>query len=355
MIFPIARNFSGFVFVLHAFGLTSGGCNRHRPLEEKPASSASAATSAGPALSSTAQPAGSADRRPEFKWYGWIGDSSRSGIEATDTALDRFGNSLPGYSVAFAELGSWAEWLRLLPLAAPGTPVKNYRGEIVVPGDDEHLAAVVAIDTGTGDNQQSADIILRLHAEWRWFNEDFRMLYLAESKLELPVQKWSAGERLVSAGGKLKWVLQQAPQPKLDHAEFRAYLDSVFAWSDSRALLAESDALAPEKLEPGAFFLHAGHPSEVLIVLDVATSPKGDRALLLAQALNQAQSLHVIRPSRDTLWFPVRTDQPLQVPRVRPYSWKELRRMKLMLSAPEVACTGSLCPKAPQPSRAHGR
>jgi hypothetical protein len=279
-----------------------------------------------------------------------MGDSSRPVLATTDTAYDRFARAIPGYSLFVAELGSWTEWLRLLPLAAPGTPVRNFQGQIVVPGDDEHLAAVVAIDVGSRDIQQSADVILRMHAEWRWFSEDYRMLYLSDSELELPLQKWRAGERLVADGDQPKWVTQQAPQPKVDHAEFRAYLDSVFAWSDSRALLAESVALRPENLEPGAFFLHAGNPSEVLLVLDVATSPAGARAMLLAQALNPAENIHVLRPSRDSAWFPVRTDQPVRVPRAQPFSWTELRRLKLLQSVPEVACVGSLCPKTP-PSR----
>jgi hypothetical protein len=268
-------------------------------------------------------------------------------LETVDTAMHRFAHSLPGYSVFTDEPDSWSEWLRLLPLAAPGTPVRNYRGEIVVPGDDEHLAAVVAIDIGNRDIQQSADVILRLHAEWRWYIDDLRMLYLSDTKVELPLQKWVAGERLIEGEGQPSWIRQAAPTPKLEHAEFREYLDSVFTWSDGRALLAESVPLAPEVLEPGAFFLHEGHPAEVLVVLDVATSPAGKRAMLLAQALNPAENIHVIRPSRDSLWFPVRTDQPVRVPRAKPYAWKELRRMKPLRSRPKVECIGSLCPQGP--------
>jgi Domain of unknown function (4846) len=267
-----------------------------------------------------------------------------------DMVMSRFAHSLPGYSVFADEAESWSEWLRLLPLAAPGTPVRNHRGEIVVPADDEHVAAVVAIDIGTGNTQQSADVILRLHAEWRWWVSDLRMLYLTDSGAELPLQKWIAGDRLTTVGGEPTWTRQAAPKAELDHADFRAYLDSVLAWSDGRGLLAESVPLDPAGLEPGAFFLHDSHPAEALIVLDVATSPTGKRAMLLAQALNPAESIHVIRPSRESLWFPVRTDQPVLVPRTKPYGWKELRRLKPLRSRPAVECVGSLCPKAVAPT-----
>jgi hypothetical protein len=35
--------------------------------------------------------------------------------------------------------------------------------------------------------------------------------------------------------------------------------------------------------------------------------------MLLAQALNPAENMHVLRPGRDSAWFPVRTDQPVSV------------------------------------------
>jgi len=138
----------------------------------------------------------------------------------------------------------------------------------------------------------------------------------------------------------------------------RASLDAVFAWSDRRALLAESVALRAAELEPGAFFVNDGDPAEVLVVLDVATSPKGQRIMLLAHALNPASNLYVLRAGRDTPWYPVRTDRPVSVPHARPFSWQDLRRMKRLWSRPDVACVGSLCPPASpsahNPGQRHG-
>jgi hypothetical protein len=340
------------VVTLVAFLAWGGvGCRCDRPASMTAQSSASAdvAPSSNTVLTADVQPTGGVNPWPELEWYKWVEDSSRLMPKPVETAMHRFAGSLPGYTVFAGEAESWTEWLRLLPLAAPGTPVRNYRGEIVVPGDDEHLAAVVAIDVGTQNIQQSGDVILRLHAEWRWWVNDLRMLYLSDAKVELPLQKWVAGERLVASEGKPTWVRQAEPKPKLDYADFRAYLDSVFTWSDGQALLAESVPLAPESLEPGAFFLHEGHPAQVLIVLDVATSQDGKRAMLLAQAQSPGESLHVIRPNRNSVWFSVRTDQPVRVPRAKAYGWKELRRLKPLRSRPEVECIGSLCPQAKPP------
>jgi len=319
-------------------------CNRSPQVSSKSLPPVGAAPSAGPGATGSVRSANGTDSWPELRWYRWVEDSPRGMPKPVDTVMSRFGHSLPGYIVFADEAESWTEWLRLLPLAAPGTPVRNYKGEIVVPGDDEHLAAVVAIDIGAGDVQRSADAIVRLHAEWRWYADDFRMLYLSDARFELPLQRWGKGERLEAVQGQPSWRPQAVAQPKLDHAAFREYLDAVFAWSDGPALLAESELLSPAGLEPGAFFLHDEHPADVLMVLDVATSPAGKRAMLLAQALNPAEDIHVIRPSREAVWFPVQTDQPVRVPRAKPYGWNELRHMKRLRSRPEVACIGSMCP-----------
>jgi hypothetical protein len=344
----MTRSTVGLLSVLLACGCSGCRGNRGRIDTEPTGEPRRTATAVELPLPSAAQFAGNGDKRPELKWYGWFEDSLYPVVETTDTLWDRFAHAPPtGYSGSGGEPESWNEWLRLLPLAAPGTPVRNYRGEVVVPGDDEHLAAVVAIDVGTRDLQRSADVILRLYAEWRWFREDFRMLYLSDTSLELPLERWKAGERLVPAGTRPRWVTEQPPRPKLDHAAFREYLDSVFSWSDGRALLAESLKLSPENLEPGAFFVHAGHSAEVLVVLEVATSRSGERAMLLAHAASPAENIHVLRPNRDGAWFPVRTDQPVRIPRAQPFDWKELRRMKPLRTPPEFACIGSLCPNVP--------
>ncbi len=335
----VTRVTAGFWLVLLGSVCAGCRCDRRLPAEPEPRATSS----------SNADPSPDAGVWPELEWYGWIRDSSYPSPQPVDTVLRRFSFALPpGYSGTPAELGTWEEGLRLLPLAAPGTPVKDYRGQIVVPGDDEHLGAVVAIDLGPGDSQHSADAVLRLYAEWRWFKEDLRMLFLSDTNLELPLKRWLGGERLVAAGTGPRWVRGALPEPKPTRALFREYMSQVLAWSDGPALLAESVPLEPSDLGPGAFFLRRGDPAEALLVLDVGTSPAGERVMLLMQTLNPAENPHVLRPNRDTAWFKVRTDQPVIVPRSRPFSWRDLRRMKRLFSPPDVPCTGSLCPKTIQ-------
>ena len=124
--------------------------------------------------------------------------------------------------------------------------------------------------------------------------------------------------------------------------------------SDGVGLGDESEPIPPEALEPGAFFVRRGHPARALLVLDVGVSASGERLMLLAQALNPTENIHVIRPSRASAWFPVHADQPLRVPRSGVFDWEDLRRMKTLRSPPEKPCIGSLCPDA-RPPPGHAR
>jgi len=289
------------------------------------------------------------DPWPELSWYAWVADAASSMPRPIDTVRGRYVNSLPGYSVFGGEPESYSEWLRLLPLAGPGTPVRNYRGDVVVPGDDEYLAAVVAIDVGSDNLQKSTDVALRLHAEWRWFVRDHAMLYLTDSRFELPLKRWQAGDELSTKGLSPNWKTVAAPHPRASHADFRVFLDQIFALSDCSALVAESDPVVPERVEPGDFLLHRGRDPEVLMVLDVAKSRTGDRAVMLARSRNPAENIHIIRPNRASLWFPMRPAQPLRVARSQPFNWRELRRLRALRSTPNVACVGSMCPPTSPP------
>ena len=142
----------------------------------RPATPSSAAV-AGLAPGNSAGDAGSAagaggasaaSLQPEH--YRWLSATNLKFPPAVDTLEARFPPP-PGYQRVALAPGSFGQWLRRLPLAAPGTPVLNNSGGAAYSGEDEYVAGVVAIDVGAGDLQQSADAIVRLHAEWLWASD----------------------------------------------------------------------------------------------------------------------------------------------------------------------------------------
>jgi hypothetical protein len=266
--------------------------------------------------------------------YPWLGLAGEREFPKPDGTLEARIPAPPGYTRAKVEPGSFAEWLRSLPVAPEGTPARSHDGEVTLPGDDDYLAAVIAIDIGSGDLQQSADVIVRLHAEWLWSRGDKSSIsYLSATKLAMPLARWEKGQRLIASGPNVFWAVKTKPA-EVDYPEFRRYLDAVFNWANSTSLSRRSEPVSdPKALLAGDFFLQSGAPNNVAVVLDLAEKPSGERVALLGQARSPAESIHVVRPGKATAWFSVRPPVPVLTPHSKALAWEDLRRMSA--SAPE--------------------
>lgn len=305
-----------------------GACGKKTDPPEPTASAEPSAREVSSAIASVSASAARAPqppraRTPDPKLYQWLSD--KGAPKATETLLARF-DTPPGYQRVEAETGSFARYLRTLPLAAPGTPVVSYKGEELRKGDDEYLAAVVAIDVGKIDLQQSPDVVIRLHAEWQWSKGARDMTYRGATGLDMPLFRWARGERVVAVGSGVFW-LKKANPAELDHAEFRRFLDAVFTWANSTALSQQATPVEAKDVAPGDFFIHLGSPGHTLVVLDIAQKPDGSRVALFGQALNPAQNVFVLRLAGATPWFSLRPGEDVITPYTEAFTWQGLRRL----------------------------
>lgn len=293
------------------------------PFDRAEAASAASAASSGAAAPSGAPPA--AAYEADAKRYAWLGDDRD--FPKPDSSLEARFPAPPGYQRAKVEPGSLGEWLRALPMAPEGTAVKSFDGRETLAADDDYLAGVIAIDTGTADLQQSSDVIVRLHAEYLWARGDKdKISYSSATKLSMPLSRWEKGQRLIANGSNVFWV--KGKPSELGHAEFRRYLDAVFNWANSSSLARSSEPVAsPQDLRAGDFFLQNQEPNHVAVVLDLAEKASGERVALLGQARTPAESVHVVRPGKGTPWFSVRPPVPVLTPHSQALKWSELRRM----------------------------
>ena len=286
---------------------------------------------AAPAASSAAtaliEPPRKTDLDPHR--YRWLAANNPKLPAPVDSLEARFAVP-PGYARVAVPSGSFGAWLRDLPLAAEGSAVLSNTGETVFPGGDPYVAAVVAIDVGAGDLQQSADAVLRLHAEWLWASDQSDALsYRSASKLALPFSRWAKGQRLLASGPNVFWVVKGKPRPP-SYDDFRQYIDAVMLWSNHVSLAARANHVAdPTALSPGDFFLQTRGKGHAILVLDVAQKPTGERVALLGQALQSpAQSIHVMRLGPATAWFSLRPPNPVLTPRADEFSWADLMRLE---------------------------
>lgn len=239
----------------------------------------------------------------------------------------------PGFERSVASPGSFAEWLRGLPLKPAGSPVLLFNGE--KKADQSVHAAVVDIDTGTRDLQQCADAVIRLRAEYLYAQGKAEAIRFHFTNGDLAVySQWRDGFRPEVAGNKVRWV--KKGKPDTSYAGFRKYLDTLFMYAGSLSLERE---LQPRRqrgeLQPGDVFVHGGSPGHAVIVADVARNAKtGETAFLLAQGYMPAQQIHILKNPDErggSPWYLVKPGERLRTPEWE-FAWTELKQFPPSLS-----------------------
>jgi hypothetical protein len=212
--------------------------------------------------------------------------------------------------------GSFAEWLRNLPLKKGRPAVRLYNGNLKA--NQEAHAAVVDIDTGSKDLQQCADAVMRLRAEYLYSRSDFSGIHFNFTSGDAAqFLKWSEGFRPTVNGNRVSWG-KTAPRDN-SYASFRAYLNVVFTYAGSASLSKEMvRAASTRDVRAGDVFIEGGFPGHAVIVVDVAREPRtGRRVFLLAQSYMPAQDIHILKnPAGGALapWYDANMGQTLKTP-----------------------------------------
>ena len=234
----------------------------------------------------------------------------------------------PGYRRVPAAPGTFAHWLRALPIRTDRMQVLSYAGQPLA----RPSAGIVLMDVGTRDLMQCADSVIRLHAEFLWASGRAReAAYRFTSGDNARWVDWVSGERFVIAGSTVRRV--PGPARTDGHASYRQWLDLVFTYAGTRSLARDAPRPAlTDPVEAGDFYVEAGSPGHAVIVLDVVENAAGERLALMGQGFMPAEDIHVLRSSTavDGVWFSVpRSAQAvLSTPSWRPFSAGSRRRFR---------------------------
>jgi hypothetical protein len=251
--------------------------------------------------------------------YPWLGRPP------AETIVDRFA-APEGFVRVAAAAGSFAEWLRGLPLAPAGTPVLLHDGR--EKADQSDAAAVIDIDTGVADLQQCADAIIRLRAEYlfsRGVFADIAFDFTNGDRYRL--QSYAEGITPAVAGSTVSW--RQGRRQGVSHESMRRWLDIVFTYAGTMSLSRElTPVRSLSDIEIGDALILPGSPGHAVLVVDMAVDAStGGKAVLLAQGFMPAQSVHIFANVEDTAlspWFPVGDDRVVAGPWV--FTSDRLRR-----------------------------
>ncbi len=242
--------------------------------------------------------------------YPWLGE-----YKPADSVAARI-TPPEGFKRADAVEGSFAAWLRGVPLKPGRPPVHLFDGRPKANQEAHH--AVIDLDVGSKDLQQCADSVIRLRAEWLYSLkrlDDLHFNFTSGDRCEFA--KWAQGFRPTVAGNKVTW--RKTAEPDASCKSFRAWLDVVFSYAGTLSLSGE---LSPVRdlsdVRIGDVFIQGGSPGHVVIVIDVVENPRsGERAFLLAQGYMPAQEMHVLRNPNDAKmspWYPVNFGDTLKTP-----------------------------------------
>ncbi len=286
-----------------------------------------AAKSVGPASSATTVTATSAPSAPPQELppvtavYPW-GPASKERLDGRFPTPE-------GFKRVAVEKGSFAEFLRTLPLLPDGAPVVDYRGnKLHNDGHHPNIAAVADLDVGTKDLQHCADAIIRLHAEYKYGVGERDLKYKAVSGVSMGYKGYVAGDRAVPVGSNIE-MKRVAGAKKDDHALLRAWLDDVFAYAGTQSVERDGAKVDKADMRAGDFFVLSGSPfGHAVLILDVAKDEKGRVALLLGQSYMPAQSFQILRPNESSAWFIVEPNAyAVATPFWKPFPLSSLRRL----------------------------
>lgn len=230
------------------------------------------------------------------------------------TIKDRF--PVPaGYERTNETTGSFAAYLRDLPLKPSGSLVTYYDGK--KKANDNVYDAVVDLPIGKKDLHQCADAVMRLRADYLYNKKDYDAIHFNFTNgFRVDYSRWRKGGRISVNGNKTSWV--NTAKPSDSYETYWKYLETVFSYAGTASLAKELSAVKVLDMKVGDVFIKGGFPGHAVIVIDMAIHKKtGKKIFMLAQSYMPAQEIQVLRNTSEegsSPWFTLDFGTTLNTP-----------------------------------------
>lgn len=184
----------------------------------------------------------------------------------------------------------FANYLRSLPLAEEGVPVRTMSGEIV----DSLLPYTYRVVNLPllHEFEQCADVCIRLRAEYLFRTRQFWRIHFDDTQYHTMRYYW---------GGYQK--------------KFMSYLFHVFKFANTESLIHELPRRSLQEMKSGDIFVYSAKDREdkeyghAIMVADVAIHPKtGKKIFLLLQGSTPACNMHILKNQANPTispWFEI--------------------------------------------------
>ena len=230
------------------------------------------------------------------------------------------------YARVESKPGSFAQWLRDLPLEPPGSPVMDYRGKIFKSAEDSIVAAVISHDVTGRRLEQCMDILVRFYADYLWKQKNV-------SGLSLPLPggywlnwaDWEKGYRPVFQG--IKMSLDRNSGEDSSYGNFNRYLATVFNNSHTQQFYHAFQRVNIGQVQIGDFIVRKGSRGHAVLIVDLARNNNGDFIALIGNGDTPACQFFLLNHRSGEPWIPLTNGEEIvDLPLRRQMYWEGLRR-----------------------------
>ena len=259
---------------------------------------------------------------PESKVYGWLKQYDPVYSIYSQIPVPR------GFYRAPVKKGSFAQWLRYLPLKPGQRDIVLFNGK---PKRKQNShCAVVDIDVGIKDIHRAVVSIVRLKMEYLYGvgrADEIKFTIIGGESCSW--KKWSSGNCPGVKDGEVVWSRVAADN---SYKSFHKYLMTMFDLQDGGGFAKDFSSVKELKdMQIGDVFLHDGGKDKVhaVIVVDMIRHETEDKtAFVLVEGGMPTQDIHVVsNPSERSgwAWYPLLQNSLIRTPEL-PFRKNELLR-----------------------------
>jgi Domain of unknown function (4846) len=202
--------------------------------------------------------------------YHWLSKRSRAKYESLSTRIA----PPEGFTRVNVVTGSFADWLRHLPVAPAERAVTNSRKQIVYQPGDPRIAAVIDLQPGAGNLLLAPAMMVRLRAEYLWAARATEQLAFHYTSGHLSRwSDWAAGARPTVHGKQVSFKKDRPEDDSRDN--FCGYLETIFRYTTVYSLLQDMEKASSDSIAAGDVFVTTSKGGHAVIVLDVAANNEG--------------------------------------------------------------------------------
>lgn len=221
-----------------------------------------------------------------------------------------------GYVWINESSGSFGAYLQNALLLPDGSKIVDFKGNPIA-NQSEHVA-ILNYDVGTKDLQQCADAVIRLRAEYLYFQKRYDEIGFHFTSGHLFKWKdYKNGIRPIVSKNNLV-TFKKLTSANDSYSSFRKYLDVMYTYAGTISLNKETKKVIKDtSIKTGDILITAGSPGHVVIIVGRAKAKSSGKIIfLLAEGYTPAQSIHILtNPYHEKLnpWYTLSVSDRLTV------------------------------------------